>query len=291
MQHRQSELVMNKAVTKATEQKENIQVIHLEDNRKIYIVRSSTKAQFNSTNEMVDWAWWTWNPVTGCWHGCPYCYARDIAHRFYETSFEPTFYPDRLLAPQNMKPMSFERLKREAVKRRINLEDAQIFAKNVFTCSMADLFGKWVPEEWILQVFKTVEMSTQWNFLFLTKFPQRLKEINDKLGGFPDNVWVGTTVDTQSRVYLAEKSFKEIQAKVKWLSIEPMLEPLTFNSLEMFDLIAVGGQSRTTGEPEFQPEWNWVEDLLGQARKSNTSVYFKENLKARPKELPTVIRI
>jgi protein gp37 len=73
---------------------------------------------------------------------------------------------------------------------------------------------------------------------------------------------------------------------VKWLSIEPMLESLTFSSLEMFDLIAIGGQSRTTKEPEFQPEWIWVEDLLAQARKSNTSVYFKENLRSRPKELP-----
>jgi protein gp37 len=268
------------------DEKENLQIITLDDGRKLYIVRSDRKAQFNSTNEMVDWAWWTWNPVTGCWHGCPYCYARDIAHRFYDTDFEPTFYPDRLNAPQNMKPMSAQRIQNEANKRRVRFEDALIFSKNVFTCSMSDLFGKWVPEEWILQVFESVKKSPEWNFLFLTKFPQRLQEINDKLGGFPDNVWVGTTVDTQSRVALAEKAFKNIDAKVKWLSIEPMLEPLNFSSLDMFDLIAIGGQSRTTKEPEFQPEWIWVEDLLAQARKSNTSVYFKENLRSRPKELP-----
>lgn len=265
---------------------EKRQTITLEDGRKLYIINNTTKAKFNSTNEMVDWAWWTWNPVTGCWHGCPYCYARDIAHRFYETNFEPTFYPNRLNAPKNTRPMSDEKIEREAAKRRINVEEAKVFAKNVFTCSMSDLFGKWVPEKWILEVFETVNKSPEWNFLFLTKFPQRLQEINDRLNGFPNNVWVGTTVDTQSRVALAEKSFRNIQAQVKWLSIEPMLEPLTFNSLEMFDLIAIGGQSRTSQTPEFQPEWEWVESLVNQARKSHTAVYFKENLKARPKELP-----
>lgn len=250
-----------------------IEKIELEDGRIGYISRTPGKTPFfNSTNEMVDWARWTWNPVTGCFHNCDYCYARDIAHRFYETKFEPTFHPERLLAPAHTK------VPKDA--------ETDVRCRNVFTCSMADLFGKWVPEEWIMQVFQSVIDNPQWNFLFLTKFPQRLQEINDKLNGFPDNAWVGTTVDEQQRVKVAEKAFSNIQAKVKWLSCEPLLQRLTFNSLEMFDWVVIGGQSASSQTQASQPEWEWVEHLWNQARASDCKVYWKGNLTVRPKECP-----
>lgn len=253
-------------------EKLRLETLILEDKRKLYIAHSATTATFNRTNEMVDWAWWTWNPITGCWHGCDYCYARDIANRFFETKFEPTFHPDRLSAPANTK-VPFE-------------ASTDPRAKNVFTGSMADLFGKWVPQEWILQVFQQVNNNPQWNYLFLTKFPQRLQEICDVLGGFPDNAWVGTTVDQQHRVRIAESAFRDIKAKVKWLSCEPMLERLTFTSLEMFDWVVIGGQSRSTQTPEFQPEWEWAVNLSLQAKNAGCQVYWKENLLIRPKECP-----
>mgnify|MGYP004612202249 CR=1 FL=1 len=154
-----------------------IETIVLNDGRKLFVKHSNTESSFNRTNAMVDWAWYTWNPVTGCWHKCDYCYARDIANRFFtDVKFEPTFHPYRLAAPVNT-PVPPE-------------ASIDIRAKNVFVCSMADLFGAWVPEEWIMAVFQQVIANPQWNFLFLTKFPQRLQEICDKLGGFPDNAWV-----------------------------------------------------------------------------------------------------
>jgi protein gp37 len=236
---------------------------------------------FNQTNTMVDWAKWTWNPVTGCLHDCEYCYARVMAQTLYPEKFTPTFRPDRLKAPHFTKvPRKAEDMSLPKIER--------IGWRNVFVCSMADLFGKWVPQEWIDAVLDEVRAAPQWNFLFLTKFPQRLASID-----WPDNAWVGTTVDRQYRVSIAEKAFRQVKAPVKWLSCEPLLEDLTFTSLEMFDWVVFGGQSPQRSEtqgvqdvPGFQPPWPWVEHLFHQARAAGCLVYFKPNLETRPQEYP-----
>lgn len=222
-------------------------------------------------NDGIDWAWWSWNPVTGCKHNCPYCYARDITTRFtpvYKHGFEPVFLPGRLHDPRRTK---------------VRAKDAEKDPRerNVFTCSMADLFGNWVPQEWIDAVFAEIVENPQWNFLCLTKFPQRLAELE-----WPENAWCGTTVDRQFRVAIAERAFKNVQAGVKWLSCEPLLERLTFESLDMFDLVAVGGASPSNETPAFQPPNEWIDHLFMQARQSGTRFYIKSNAKYWCKELP-----
>jgi protein gp37 len=225
------------------------------------------RAVFNRTNDNIEWANWTWNPVTGCKHGCPYCYAKDIAARFYgEGGFEPKFHPDRLSAPANTKPPK---------------TGEPIGECNVFVCSMADLFGDWVPQEWIDAVIESVRTAPQWNFLFLTKSPSRLVGID-----WPPNAWVGTTVDCQKRVAAAEKAFAQITAKVKFLSCEPLLEELTFQNLKVFDWLIIG--PRRVGKDHEQPEWQWVESLVAQARADGLQIYFKPHLIVRPREYPSV---
>jgi protein gp37 len=230
-------------------------------------VQDGKRPTFNQTNEMVDWAKWTWNPVTGCLHNCVYCYARDIAERFYPEKFRPTFHPERLRAPQYTKVPS--------------QAETEIGWRNVFVCSMADLFGKWVPQEWIDAVLTEVRAAPQWNFLFLTKFPQRLAEID-----WPSNAYVGTSVDEQYRVAIAERAFREVNAPIKWLSVEPFRERLTFRNLELFDWVVIGGQSKSSQAPAFQPPWEWVEHLQQQVRAAGCSLYWKPNLLTRPQELP-----
>lgn len=238
--------------------------LHIPSADDIAAIRAESRATFNEQKtDNIEWARWSWNPVTGCLHNCDYCYARDIAARFYEQGFTPTFLPERLAAPRNTKVPA--------------RAETEIGYRNCFVCSMADLWGKWVPSEIISLVMSEVIASPQWNFLFLTKFPARYPEFS-----FPANAWIGTSVDRQHAVHRAEKAFAEVKAGghqgVRWLSCEPMLEPLKFKSLEMFDWVVIGGSSRSTQTPEFQPPFEWIVDLYQQARAAGCKIYFKTNL-------------
>lgn len=223
---------------------------------------------FNRTNSNIEWAAFSWNPVTGCEHGCEYCYARDIANRFYPQGFEPTFHPARLAAPTNTKLIQPRWLDDKGYN-------------GVFVCSMADLFGDWVPQEWIDAVLDTTRNSSQWNFIFLTKNPKRLIDID-----WPSNAWVGTTVDIQARVKQAKDAFSQFDAAKKFVSCEPMLEELKFSRLEVFDWVIIGGRSKNSRLPEFQPNPWWAINLSYEAREAGCQVYWKTNLTARLREYP-----
>lgn len=242
-----------------------------------------SQSSYNQTNDNIEWAAWSWNPVTGCLHNCAYCYARDIANRFYtylpdNDRFAPVFYPDRLAAPVNTKRPDLAQFEDPIM---------QMAKRNVFVCSMADLFGKWVPSEWIEAVLQQAWDNPQWTFLFLTKFPIRMAEFK-----YPPNTWIGTTVDTQYAVERAEKAFRKVRDAgyegVAWLSCEPMMERLTFSSLDMFDWVVMGGSSKSTQTPEFKPPFEWIAHLWNQAKAINLPVYMKTNLgiDQRVKEYP-----
>lgn len=226
------------------------------------------RATFNeTTGEGISWAAWSWNPVTGCLHGCDYCYARAIAHRFtdgFPVGFTPLFHHERLDAPANTSIPAVHR--------------GDPAYKRVFVCSMADLYGRWVPDEWIEQVHASMLASPWWEYLLLTKFPARYVGLD-----LPANAWVGTSVDEQKRVRIAEDAFRKIDGvKVKWLSLEPLREPLEFTDLSMFDWVVIGAQTETR-QPDgvvgsFAPPYDWVQRITEQAREAGCKVHHKPNL-------------
>ena len=138
---------------------------------------------------------------------------------------------------------------------------------------MSDLFGAWVPADWIAATIEMARRNPKWQFLTLTKFPQRAAEFE-----FPNNWWMGTTVDAQSRVENAEKAFAKIACKTKWLSVEPMLEPLIFKRLDLFEWVVIGGASASTQTPEWRPPYRWAARLTLEATNAGCRVYHKTNL-------------
>ena len=230
-------------------------------------------ATFNrTTGPGISWAGWSWNPVTGCLHGCDYCYARELALResyraAYPAGFTPLFHPERLSAPGNT-PVPPE-------------AGVQPDLGRVFVCSMADLYGSWVPDEWIDQVHAAMLASPRWRYLLLTKFPRRYGRVR-----LPASAWVGTSVDTQKRVRDAEETFRHIgDVAVKWLSIEPLHEPLHFSDLSGFDWVVIGAQTETRQPegtvPSFAPPIEWVARLIDQAREAGCRIHCKPNLLGR----------
>ena len=239
------------------------------DGTEIPYPKPKAKPTFNETNDHISWADWSWNPVTGCLHECTYCYAREIANlpsykHSYPVGFTPLYHRERLGAPANTK---------------VPNDAGNTPAGRVFVCSMADLYGKWVPDQWINEIHQTMIDNPQWEYLLLTKFPSRYNKLT-----MPESAWAGTSVDSQRRVPVAEAAFREINnVRVKWLSLEPLLEPLKFNDLSMFDWVVIGSQTQTVQPggvvvPAVAPCFEWVTYIVAQAREAGCKVFLKPNL-------------
>lgn len=151
----------------------------------------------------IDWADATWNPITGCMHGCEYCYARRIAARFGSqqmpifTDYPVLNEPVRSvgIGAGKIQPYPFDFT---PAFHRYRLDEPQKWKKprTIFVCSMADLFGDWVPDEWIREVFKACEAAPQHRYLFLTKNPGRYSDL-ERASIMPhaENLWFGATFD------------------------------------------------------------------------------------------------
>jgi protein gp37/ParB-like chromosome segregation protein Spo0J len=234
---------------------------------KVRYPKPKNPPKFNSQDGTeIGWAMFSWNPVTGCRHTCSYCYARALATKdgmqgIYPVGFTPLFHHERLACPVNT-----------PVPKRAESEPA--FGR-VFVCSMADLFGAWVPQDWIDRVVASTVSNPQWEYLFLTKYPQRYDRLQ-----LPASGWIGASVDEQNRAEPTLAAMRKVSGvKVKWLSLEPLLEPITFSSLAGIDWIVIGAQSENPGQnPPFAPKFEWVADLVATARRDGCKVWLKTNL-------------
>jgi len=203
----------------------------------------------------IEWTDYTWNPVTGCLNNCPYCYARKIATRFKGTKawpreFEPTFHLERLEEPKRLKKPS-----------------------KIFVCSMGELFGRWVPDDWFFAVLRVIEDCPQHIFQILTKFP---REGSEKWYLFPENVWLGVTVDSQDALHQAVW-LSCFEAGKKFISFEPLLTSIDFSNfpVKMLDWVIIGAQTN----PYRPPRKEWVRKIVKVLDDNGIPIFLKNNLK------------
>lgn len=195
----------------------------------------------------IEWTDMTWNPVTGCTpisEGCQNCYAKRMAKRLAgrcgypkDDPFLVTLHPERLNEPMKWKT-----------------------PRRVFVCSMGDLFHEDVPFEYIHGIWDIIKAYPQHTFLILTKRPQRMAEVVnriyglERLGwskGFWDHVWLGVTAENQQRANERIPILLQIPAAVRFVSVEPMLGPVDLSEW-------LGGTwycetCECTVDPEFVP--------------------------------------
>jgi len=206
----------------------------------------------------IEWTDRTWNPVTGCTKlstGCVHCYAETMAHRLramgvckYVNGFTPTMHEDVLGEPLKWKN-----------------------PHTIFVCSMADLFHEAIPFSFIDKVVGTIRQSGHHRYQILTKRASRMAEYFAETD-IPQNVWLGVTVEAPSELSRID-SLRGLQATIRFLSCEPLIEDLGAIDLTGIDWVIVGGESGVKARP-MKPEW--VRSILQQTDEQGAAFFFKQ---------------
>lgn len=206
----------------------------------------------------IEWTEMTWNPTTGCDKisaGCKFCYAEIMSKRLQAMGVEK--YKD-----------NFEvRIHEEALKIPYTWKNSKV----VFVNSMSDLFHKDIPLDFIKKVFKVMNNNPQHVFQVLTKRAERLLELHTELK-WTHNIWMGVSVEDE-KVKDRIDYLRQINAKVKFLSLEPLLGPLPNLNLDKIDWVIVGGESGHKPRPM---DADWVIEIQEQCEKNEVAFFFKQ---------------
>jgi len=266
----------------------------------------------------IDWCDSTWNPITGCLHKCEYCYARSIAKRFGGWGYTPGMLRANAASEKTyihpMKAYYGEAVETEhgiiaeigdpfltkGVRRasypfgftptlhRYRLgEYKNKKGRNIFVCSMADLFGEWVPDEWIKAVFEAANKAPQHRYIYLTKNPNRYYQLGE--GGsaiIPDggvSGWFGASATTEEQ---AQDAWGNLNCS--WISIEPIHGKFSeeffwydnrfTQAIEpRWSWVVIGAETGNR-KGKVIPEREWIEIIVEQCRAASTPVFMKSSL-------------
>ncbi|HKP32529.1 MAG TPA: phage Gp37/Gp68 family protein [Chitinophagaceae bacterium] len=205
----------------------------------------------------IEWTEMTWNPTTGCTKisaGCKNCYAEVMSKRLqamgiekYRDAFKIRLHQDALNVPYNWKHQ-----------------------KVVFVNSMSDLFHKEIPLDYIQKVFHVMN-DTQHVYQVLTKRADLLLKHNSELH-WTHNIWMGVSVENEKAMPRIDL-LRQTNAKVKFLSCEPLIGPLPNLNLSGLDWVIVGGESGRKPRPMKE---EWVLDIMDQCKAAGVKFFFKQ---------------
>lgn len=212
-----------------------------------------------SGSTRIEWTEQTWNPTTGCTKispGCKNCYAEVMARRLkaigapgYENGFDLSLMPDRVDQPfSRKKPTVY------------------------FVNSMSDLFHADVPSDFIDNVFDTIQRTPWHTYQILTKRADRLVEYFGRKQ-LPSNVWLGVSVEDKKYGVPRIDELRKVDASIRFLSIEPLLEDLGEIDLSNIHWVIVGGESGPKARPMKE---QWVENIRVQCENQNAHFFFKQ---------------
>jgi protein gp37 len=231
----------------------------------------------------------TFNPVTGCRTGCEYCYAAKQARRF-SGDIRINKGSDQLRKDENglfildrpfknpatgsvtPHPVGFEPVMH---RYRLPMLEQKKKPANIFVCSLADLFGPWIPDSWIKEVFRACEAAPWHNYLFMTKYPQRYEQMSS-LSRLPtsENFWYGTTItrtiDLERIVFLPRKQHRQ------FISIEPFLEEIDISDITFVDWIIIGAETGNR-KGKVRPKKEWIKTIVREAKATRIPIFMKHS--------------
>jgi protein gp37 len=233
------------------------------------VVKDDRKRTHNSTREHmsqksdIEWTDGTWNPTRGCKKispGCKYCYAERNAERFrgvpgnaYEQGFDPRLVPEKLPEPLRWTKQM-----------------------KIFVNSMSDLFLDEFPLDYIETVTRVMAAANWHTFQVLTKRHERMRELlTGPLGHVASlpHIWWGVSVENKRHGLPRVEALRHTPVKIRFLSIEPLIEDLGEVDLTGIHWVIVGGESGPRSRPMRS---DWVRSLRDQCGRASVPFFFKQ---------------
>jgi protein gp37 len=216
-----------------------------------------------SDKSKIEWTDATWNPVRGCTKvspGCVHCYAETFAERFrgvpghpFEFGFDLRLVPEKLGEPLRWGT-----------------------SRMIFVNSMSDLFHKDVPDDYIVSVARVMVAANWHTYQVLTKRADRLQSLLKgklRFASEQHHIWWGVSVENRKHGLPRVDLLRESPARVRFLSVEPLLEHLGAMDLKGISWVIVGGESGPGARPM---EASWVRSVRAQCRAGRVAFFFKQ---------------